>query len=336
MTEGLDWRQWLADQFAQLSRWFQGRFVFEVGAGDESISATRMADDGYVRDLLLKMHEQQQYGNPEPGSVAASAERGITISASRLTRHYSAALTTAAITGLAGGVGFDLAPQNCTMIFASGVPFRLLLGQPPEPAPLLVALEDVSGIPADVPRVASRDELRQIVWRNLYGEHLGPLFRRLATLTKVSPSLLWTNAAEWPAMIHDAALEYLEPDIGTPLVEESLAVLNADALPGVDDLAAPLRDRIEWLKVSAEEGAETIQTRKMCCLTYLLADRFGRLCQNCPYLPPEDRVALAAERHDVAMGSAGGDAEQRAIEKGMQRPSIRALLKSASTRSPSS
>lgn len=330
-----DWRQWLAGQFEQLSRWFQGRFVLEIGAGDETVAATRLQDDAYLREMLLKMHEQQQVGNPDANTVATSAERGTIISSSRLTRHYSSALTTAAITGLAGGVGFDLSPQHCTMIFASGVPFRLMLGDPSEPAPLLAALEGISDIPPDVPRVASREELRQIVWRNVYGEHLAPLFRRLTAITKASPALLWTNAAEWPAMIHDAALEYLEPDAAAPLVEESLAVLNAAALPGVDDIQAPLRDRIEWTTMTGDHGEVTVQTRKMCCLTYLLADRFGRLCQNCPYLEPDDRVALAAERHNVAMGTKGGDAEQRAIAKGMQRPSIKALLKSSSAQSSS-
>jgi hypothetical protein len=326
---GRDWRQWLDGQFTLLSRWFRGRFVLEIGAGDEAVSATRMRDDGYLQELLLDMHAHQQYAAADPKSVAASAERGTTISASRLTRHYSSALTTAAIAGLAGGVAFDLSPQQCTLIFANGVPFRLMLGEPPKPARLMAALAGVSDVPPDVPRVGSRDELRHIAWGNLYGDHLAPLYRRLATLTKAAPALLWTNAAEWPAMIHEAAAEYLESDAAAPFIEESLALLTADALPGVDDIAAPLRDRIEWLKVTGNDGEQLVQTRKMCCLTYLLADRFARLCQNCPYLPPEDRVALAEERHNMAMGSPAGDAEKRAIAKGMQRPSIRAMLKTS-------
>lgn len=38
-------------------------------------------------------------------------------------------------------------------------------------------------------------------------------------------------------------------------------------------------------------------------MTYLLAVRLSRLCQNCPYLPSEDRLALAFERHGVAIGT---------------------------------
>ena len=39
-----------------------------------------------------------------------------------------------------------------------------------------------------------------------------------------------------------------------------------------------------------------VQTRRICCVTYMLPDRLGRLCQNCGFLPISDRVALIRER----------------------------------------
>ena len=141
-----------------------------------------------------------------------------------------------------------------------------------------------------------------------------------------------TNAAEWVGMVRDAAIEYLTPEAGAPFVAECDALFDAESLPGVADTPNPLRDKLEWELVGEPGSAEAVQTRKVCCLSYLLADRFGRLCGNCPYLPLEDRLALIHERHGVPMGNPGaratsGAAEQQAIQRGLERPSARQVLR---------
>jgi hypothetical protein len=50
------------------------------------------------------------------------------------------------------------------------------------------------------------------------------------------------------------------------------------------------------------------------------------LCQSCPFLPVPDRIALIRERHGVPMGTPGGAAEKRSIERGLDRPSTRRIL----------
>jgi hypothetical protein len=129
---------------------------------------------------------------------------------------------------------------------------------------------------------------------------------------------MWSNCAESPAMVSDAAEEYLNSGRARAYVEDRIAVLQADALPNVSG-PNPMRGLIEWLPTDAPECPHGLQTRKMCCATYLLPDRLGRLCQNCSLLCVEDRVALMRERHGVPMGSPGGPAEQRAIEVGLTR-----------------
>jgi hypothetical protein len=55
----------------------------------------------------------------------------------------------------------------------------------------------------------------------------------------------------------------------------------------------------------------------MCCLVLYLADRYGRLCQNCPHLPIDERVALIRERHGLSQSDPRGPAEQQAINRGL-------------------
>jgi hypothetical protein len=48
--------------------------------------------------------------------------------------------------------------------------------------------------------------------------------------------------------------------------------------------------------VPVKDGSRTrtVQTRRLCSMTYLLAVRLGRLWQSCPNLLSEDRLALAS------------------------------------------
>lgn len=338
-TTAHDWRAWLAEQFAQLGRWLEGRFVVEVAPDDEVVTSATLLTGERIEELLRDAYQRQDYAKIDVGAIHSEAEghlqavgtglsRGLSIAASRLTRHYCAPLTTVAIAGLAAGIGFDLSPDQCAMVIVNGVPFRLALGQLDQPPAVLAVLDGVEA-PAGIRRVDTLTDLRELVWQSLYGQHLHPVFGKVAAATKIAPAMMWTNAAEWVAMVHDAALEYLDASAAMPLVSESRALFAAETLPGVEEPGNPLREKVDWLTVADGDGQHLLQTRHMCCLTYLLADRFGRLCQNCPYLSPDDQLALVRERHGVPMGTPTGQAEQRAIAQGLQRPSITAVLKPA-------
>jgi hypothetical protein len=328
-TPVADWRDWIAGQFELLGRWFRGRFVVEIGSGEKSVAAEQFMDGNFLRDqLLIDTPSGASADHPQDQVGGTDTNRALTIAASRLSRHYSAPLTTVAITGLAAGVAFDLSPRQCTMVYANGVPFRLFLGDAHGSPVVMAALAGIDTAPAGIRPVDTMHELRQIVWRSLYRDHLAPLYRRLATVTRISPALTWTNAAEWLAMARDSASEYVDPELAGPIVAECQALLTADRLPGLDADANLLRDRIEWPLVAVDGQECAAQTRKICCLCYLHEDRFGRLCQNCPYLPAEERVTLTRERHGIPAGSPGGTAEQRAIARGLQRPGIGVLRRS--------
>jgi hypothetical protein len=172
--------------------------------------------------------------------------------------------------------------------------------------------------PVSGPVAGSLDELREYVWRKLYSEHLEPVFARILEMVDVSPRLLWANAAEWVGMLSDAAEEYLGESDAGPFVADREALLHAETLPGRTG-PNPLRGQLDWVPVEGAEYPRTVQTRRVCCLTYLLRDRRGRLCQNCSFLPLDDRVALIRERHGVPRGNATGPAVQKSIDVGLAK-----------------
>src|SRR5439155_26755625 len=83
----------------------------------------------------------------------------------------------------------------------------------------------------DGPIVETLDELRAYVWRKLYAENLVPLFELAHEVTKVSPRLPWSNAAEWVTIVSNAADEYLGPQRSAPFVADRVALLDAPELP---------------------------------------------------------------------------------------------------------
>jgi ferric iron reductase protein FhuF len=127
---------------------------------------------------------------------------------------------------------------------------------------------------------------------------------------------MWTNAAEWVSMVSNAADEYLGPERAAPFVEDRIALFSADTLPGVPG-PNPLRDLIEWDAYVADDFPRGVERRRICCMTYMLSDRLGRLCSNCPFLSVDERVAMVREEHGHPMGSPGGPAQRRAIEVGL-------------------
>jgi hypothetical protein len=260
------------------------------------------------------------------GKAALEFHAGV----SRFVRHYSGSLSIAALVGLAEGIGLDLAPQNCTLVMWKGVPFRILIDLPD--TAVRRSAERPTSLSTGGPVLNSLIELRNSVWRSLYGDHLAPMLARITAITGISEALLWTNAAEWIAVISDSAREYLGDESAEPFMADRLAILSAAQLPGVQGVN-PLRDRIDWTPLERDTFPFEVATRRLCCLTYMLDDRFGRLCTNCPQLPMDDKIALINERHGVPAGAPGGAAEQRSIDQGLQRPSMQKALEAKQQRS---
>jgi len=118
--------------------------------------------------------------------------------------------------------------------------------------------------------------------------------------------------------VSDAADEYLDPKRASPFVADRIALLNATSLPGPDG-ENPMQDLMAWDACDAPDFPNGVGRRRICCLTYMLEDRLGRLCGNCPFLSLDERVAMVREEHGVPMGTPGGPAQARAIAVGRRK-----------------
>jgi hypothetical protein len=312
-----EWRRHLARQVKDLGPMTHGRYLPESDVAQEQISGEWLLDADYLRTAIARARPAVT-DPPEPENPK---DRDLRICSSRMSRQYCAALTTVALAGLANGVGIDLSPARCTVIFRDNLPSQLALAPAYRADEVLRCARRPTTWPVSGPAVASVEELREHVWTNLYARNLRPLFAAAVGTVKAPERLLWTNAAEWVAIVMDAAVDHLEPAAAAVVVAEGRALLEAESLPGFAGAPNPLRGRLEWVPFD-DDGfgfRQGVQTRHLCCLVYLHTDRHGRLCQNCPFLPLSDRAALVRERRGMDILEHGGPAEQRSIEVGLRR-----------------
>lgn len=314
------WRDSVVRQFRRLGQGIEGRLVVEPDPAQEPIPAERYLDLDYLYQAVVRaMTSGTDSLAPRRPSAPGNGDTrplDVRIAASRFSRHYASALSAVALTGLARGVGIDVSLPRCRMISRHNVPMLVQIDVLDQEIPRCA--ERPTAWPAGGPPMASVDELRQYVWRRLYSEHLAPVFTRLLEIVNVTPKLLWANAAEWVGVVSDAAEKCLDAPDATSFIADRKALLNADELPGIPG-KNPLRRQIDWVPTGEDGYPREAQTRRICCLTYLLDDRLGRLCHSCPFLSLEDRVALIRERHDNPEGNTIGPATQRSIDIGLAK-----------------
>jgi hypothetical protein len=329
-TTPIEWREGIRLRVDQLGRYIEGRFLPGPNPDVEAVPAERFLDDEYLEKVMT------QAAGAEAAAAAVAAGRNgpaaleFHAGVSRFVRHYTGSLSIAALVGLAEGIGLDVSPMHCTMIMWKDVPFRIIVDLPD--SDVLRCEERSTSLLAEGPVLETLAELRTHVWHALYGEHIGPLIARVADITGISTALLWTNTAEWVGVISQAAREYLGEESAQPFMADQQAILVAGRLPGVDNDVNPLRDRLDWTPLERDSYPYELATRRLCCLTYMLDDRSGRLCASCPQLPLDEKIALVLERHGVPADAPGGEAEKQATERGLQRPSMRKVLQAKQRR----
>ena len=298
----------------RLDRWFEGRFVAQTGPDDEVVLAADYEDPAFLEAAIVRA--RSMHARPVDAPTEDDESLDLRIAVSRFTRQYSSSLSAVALVALANGIGLDVSPDRCRLIIRSNIPFLTVLDL--GPGDVVRCAERPTTWRVDGPVVETLAELREFVWSRLFGRHLGPLYARIGRVVHVSPSLMWSNAAEWVANVSDAADEYLDPDAAAPYLDDRQALLDAPELPEIHG-PNPMTGLIRWQAVEDPWFPHGVQTRRVCCITYLLEDRLGRLCQNCPFLGLDDRMALIRERHGVPMSEPGGPAAGRAIEVGLAK-----------------
>lgn len=307
----LSWQLDLAGAIDSFGRWFERRLVLSPAPADDVVPAQRFLSD----DTLLLDTIRGQIPADLPALPPGHEDRrtDLRILASRFARLYSNATAGVALIALGHGVGIDLSPARCGIVFRGPNAAGVQLGI--DSSRLLRCAARPTTWSAGGPVLETIDELREFVWTKYFGEHIAPLFARVAALTHVSEKLLWSNSAEMVGLVYDSAEEYLSPDTAAPFRDDSRALLGAGEIPGIPG-RNPLAGMLEWTPY--DEGfPREVQLRRMCCLIMHLGDRYGRLCQNCPHLPIDERVALIRERHGLSQSDPRGPAEQQAIARGL-------------------
>jgi hypothetical protein len=312
------WRDLMAREFRRLGHRVEGRLVVEPDPRCEAIAAERFLEADRLYKAIVHHPGAGADASAPPGRTTAAADGGenprdVRIAASRFTRQYVSALSAVALTGLARGVGIDVSLPRCTMIIDRDARMFAMIDVPD--GEVLRCAERPTAWPVSGPVVGSLEEFRAYVWRRLYSEHIEPVFARVLEIVNVAPKLLWANAAEWVGMVSDAAEDYLGAPDAAAFIADRDALLGAETLPGQPG-PNPLRGKLDWVPADGDEHPRKAQTRRLCCLVYMLPDRHGRLCENCPFLPLEDRIALIRERLGGSGGDVVGPAQRRAIDIG--------------------
>jgi hypothetical protein len=330
----VSWRAGLArrlDDFA----YTRGAFVLAPGPEDALIPAGRFFDRDYLRRAIAQTVPALHGRDIRPGG---GADKEMRIAVSRFSRRYASLLSAATLTALANGIGLDVSPARCTAVVRPNGQFQLLLddgdgdgggGGGGGGDQAMRCAERPAAWPADGPVLPTVAELRDHVWRRLYADHLAPVYALALEVVPVAPRLVWSSAAEWAGLISDLAQAHLDAAAARPYVADRRALLGAAELPGLPG-PNPLQDKIDWCPVEgtgagAGAGAgepAAVQTRRHCCITFLLEDRFGRLCDNCPYLSLEDRAALVRAKQGRPPGSPQSPAEQRIMRRAQELPVV--------------
>lgn len=111
----------------------------------------------------------------------------------------------------------------------------------------------------------------------LLDAHLGPLVEALAAYGKLSPRVLWSNAANYAEWIISTLSAHLPEATG----REAQALVDAPNRP--DGTANPWHRPVSYVERQDAQGrVQAWRRRRICCLRYQIPDT--AICANCPHL----------------------------------------------------
>ncbi len=268
-------RDQLADQLiAQLARMgpgLRGRFHAVLPKEREVDPATRFLDPEHLGARILHVL-------PENGQKGADMRA----TASRFTRVYCMAVVRPVVVALAMGIGLDASLSRASVVW---LPWSIRGSSGTNPHALHL------GPDAIMAWRGSREELRRQVLRHLFAETLAVLFERVLRLVKLSPKVLWSNAAEALGGVASAAAEELDVAGARRYIDEVDAILAMDTLPGIAG-SNPLHGQVRWDDVQRSDFPHGLMTRRICCVSFTIPDRLGQYCGACPLPPVQERIDL--------------------------------------------
>jgi len=124
------------------------------------------------------------------------------------------------------------------------------------------------------------------LFSSLLDDHLQPLFQAMASQTKLSPKVLWSNAGNYFENVLN-----LMAKVGMPAERLAPGRLLLETKTRPDGTRNPLFQPVQYLPITDEHGQPSLRReRKVCCVRYLLPEL--ELCGNCPLkVKPQGKLA---------------------------------------------
>jgi len=255
----------LRDEVVALMRGAEERVRFDLAAGEDVVPGRALLDDAALMALVKRA------GNVDITGIDPRAD--LRASASRFVRQYARAILYAVMGGLAAGIRIDASIDRISFVMRRNIPFALVLRS-----------RDLRAIAPDMHDVAREEVLNRLFVANLL-----PVVRNVERLVRVSAKVNWNNLAEVFALVAEAARD-AGRDAATYYADRD-AVLDRARLPGMR-VPNPLRGQVRWVSVDDPRIAHPILVRRVCCACFILPDRPGRKCLNCPLVSTEELIAM--------------------------------------------
>jgi hypothetical protein len=264
----------------------RGRFVPASATGDREVQP--------VSAYLDRAHLETQMPRTIPESDVAGVDRRVI--GSRFVREHSLGVVPPVLVGLAMGIGLDASAARARSVWhnwhlrgsSAFAPHSLSVGTDS----FALCAECHPSPRAMVPMVPTHEALRAQVWRQLFAEHLAPLFDTVLGMVKVSPRVLWASAAEAAGRVATLAAEQLSAQEARPFIDEVDAILAAERLPGLSG-PNPLRGLLDWKDIGRSDFPHGLMLRSVCCMCFTLPDRRGQVyCGACPLPSVETLIAV--------------------------------------------
>jgi hypothetical protein len=217
-------------------------------------------------------------------------EEDIRAAASRFMRRFLHSVQAPTIVALANGVAWDLTLDRISIVWRAELPLGSVIdirGLETFTTPERPTSWPVQGTP-----LPTLDDLRDRALLALFGDVHRRSFERVLASVRVSPRLLWSQAAECADYYYDYALELLGGEERGRHAADRERILFGDTLPGVEG-ANPLKQLLAWddFRDDPRMPQRLLQVRTVCCFNYVIPGRPDKYCRTCGLISEAERRA---------------------------------------------
>jgi hypothetical protein len=241
-----------------------------------------------VVELLSKERITENFERSIASWTKDPKEEDIRAAASRFMRRYLHSIQAPTIVALASGVGWDLTLDRISIVWRAELPLGAVIDI--RGLETFVTRERPTAWPVDRTAETTLEDLRDRALGTLFGDVHRRSFEYVLASVRVSPRLLWSQAAECVDYYYDYALELLKGDELAPFAADRERILFAESLPGVEG-PNPLKELLAWddFRDDPRMPQRLLQVRTVCCFNYVIPGRPEKYCRSCGLISQEER-----------------------------------------------